>query len=78
MNDATRKFLEALGKRFLASGANEPKEWLFDLGLTTPLHRELSEGGLLEKVLGTTYGFGWRLTDTGVERVREITGLEKR
>ncbi len=71
MSEAARKFLAALGKRLLASGFSEPKEWSFDLGLTTRAHLELAEAGVIEKVLGTTYGYGWRLTDAGAAQLRE-------
>ena len=46
-----------------------PTTWLFHAGETNAALEELAAAGLVMKMLGTTKGFAWRLTDEGHARV---------
>jgi len=59
------------------AGSSEPKARHFYAGLTGADFEELAALGLLHKVLGTPRGFAWRLTDTGLQYIRELPASER-
>jgi hypothetical protein len=70
MTDSTSKLFAAIAARYVAVGCPERSGWCFDAGLVSDEHRELENHGLLQRVFGLPGGFGWRLTEAGLQQAK--------
>lgn len=70
MTDSTRQLLAAIAERYVAAGSPERSGFCFDAGIVSDEHRELEANGLLQRVFGIPGGFGWRLTEAGLQRAK--------
>jgi hypothetical protein len=70
MTDSTSKLLAAIAERYVAAGSPERSGWCFDAGIVSDEHRELENRGLLQRVFGIPGGFGWRLTEAGLQQAK--------
>lgn len=55
-----------------------PHRWLFDHGVMTEWHAELAALGIIVRMLGTTKGFAWKLSDEGLAKVRAMNLPQER
>ena len=70
MTDSTSELLSAIAARYVALGCPERSGWCFDAGIVSDQHRELENHGLLQRVFGLPGGFGWRLTEAGLQQAK--------
>jgi hypothetical protein len=70
MTDSTSRLLASIAERYTAAGSPERSGWCFDAGVLSDDHRALEAQGLLQRVFGIPGGFGWRLTEAGLQRAK--------
>ena len=62
--------LAAIVQRYADASSPSLDQWFFDEGLSTQFHLELEKLGYIERMLGTTTGFAWRLRNSGLAEAR--------
>lgn len=70
MKDSTSGLLTTIAERYVAAGSPERSGWCFDVGIVSDEHRDLENHGLLQRVFGMSGGFGWRLTEAGLQQAK--------
>jgi hypothetical protein len=70
VSEQARKLLSTIAERYAAAGSPERSGWCFDAGAVTDAHRELEAGGLLQRVFGVPGGYGWRLSEAGMQQMK--------
>jgi hypothetical protein len=69
MTAEAEAFLHKISHLYDAAGRPNYNTWYFDAGSSSNVHAELTQLGLVSKVLGTEKGFAWRLTEAGAARL---------
>ena len=71
VKDEAHSLLLDIINRYRLAGSPDRGGWYFDVGQISDAHRDLEAAGLVQRAFGIAGGVAWRLTELGIERVKQ-------